>query len=281
MAGSSAKGAEKLLKPGVRPVSTSAPPGKDEGRESSHRHRIGKLKSWLNKPFDPTSSKTPSPPALTAALSIEKDNGDDHARDGLSRLSTNGNKFETSSNARSALGKSILSDGDPGSKTTTGRSISLHDSTGAVPIVELWNEAYEQLRKTDPTLVDKYEAEISLKVSTMVGATVAMSGLGKISRKEQMEVLVRKKLEENENGKWRIPLGHDRIAIRDLAGYVVSIVDWGKEFVGTALESSPYGSIAWAGVCLLLPVSTFSAVRQLTWWTSFRTSLMLSIVSFP
>lgn len=113
----------------------------------------------------------------------------------------------------------------------------------------------------------------------MVGATVAMSGLGKISRKEQMEVLVKKRLEEDENGKWKIPLGDDRIAIRDLAGYVVSIVDWGKEFVGTALESSPYGSIAWAGVCLLLPVSTFSAPRQLTWWTSFRTSLMLSIVS--
>lgn len=120
MAESSAKGAEKLLKPGVRPVSTSAPPGKGEGRESNRRHRIGKFKSWLSKPFDPTSSKTPSPPALTAASSIEKDNGDDHARNGLSRLSTSGDKFETSSNARIGLGKSILSDGDPESKKTTG-----------------------------------------------------------------------------------------------------------------------------------------------------------------
>lgn len=128
------------------------------------------------------------------------------------------------------------------------------------PIAELWNNAYEQLREKEFKLIEKYEAEISFHVSTMVGSSVAISGLGKVRRRVQMEVLVKKKLEEDENGKWRIPLGHDHMAIRDLAGYVVSIVDWGKDFVGTALESSPYGSIAWAGVCLLLPVSTFPLV---------------------
>lgn len=125
-----------------------------------------------------------------------------------------------------------------------------------VPIAELWNHAYEQLREKEPKLIEKYETEISLHVSTIVGRTVAISGLSKVPRREQMALLVKQKLEEDEAGKWRIPLGDDRIAIRDLAGYVVSIVDWGKDFVGTALESSPYGSIAWAGVCLLLPVST-------------------------
>lgn len=89
----------------------------------------------------------------------------------------------------------------------------------------------------------------------MAGATVAMSGLGRVQRREQMGVLVKQKLQQDEEGKWRIPLGDDRIAIRDLTAHVVSVVDWGKEFVSAALESSPYGSIAWAGVCLLLPVS--------------------------
>lgn len=60
--------------------------------------------------------------------------------------------------------------------------------------------------------------------------------------------------------KWRIPFGDDRImriAIRDFAENVVCIIGWGEDFVGTVLEASPYGSIAWAGVCLLLPLSTF------------------------
>lgn len=70
-----------------------------------------------------------------------------------------------------------------------------------------------------------------------------------------MDGLVKRKLAEDEKGKWMIPFGDDRIAIRELAGSVVSIIDWGQSFVGEALQSSPYGSLAWTGVCLLLPVS--------------------------
>lgn len=135
------------------------------------------------------------------------------------------------------------------------------DCEAVVPIAELWNHAYEQLREKEPKLIEKYEAQISLHVPTTVGVTVAISGMGKVQRREQMELILKQKLEEAEDGKWRIPLGDHGIAIRDLATYVVSIVDWGKEFVSTALESSPYGSIAWAGVCLLLPVSIFLANR--------------------
>lgn len=144
------------------------------------------------------------------------------------------------------------------------------DHEAVVPITELWNNAYEQLQREEPKLIEKYEAEISLHVSTMVGSTVAISGLGKVQRREQMQVLVKQKLDEDEDGKWTIPLGDDRIAIRELAGRVVSIVDWGKEFVGAALESSPYGSIAWAGVCLLLPVSTSSVMWGSNWCSSSR-----------
>lgn len=85
-----------------------------------------------------------------------------------------------------------------------------------------------------PKLIEKYEEEISLHVSQMVGSTVAISGLGKVRRREQMEVHVKQKLKEDEDGKWRIPLGQDRIAIRDLGGYVVGIVDWGEDFISTA-----------------------------------------------
>lgn len=41
---------------------------------------------------------------------------------------------------------------------------------------------------------------------------------------------------------------------KDLVEPVMSVVGWAKDYAGGALEASVYGSIAWAGVCLLLPV---------------------------
>ncbi len=43
--------------------------------------------------------------------------------------------------------------------------------------------------------------------------------------------------------------------VQNFLGPTVDIIQRAKEFVGRALEPSPYGSIAWAGVCVLLPVS--------------------------
>ena len=122
-------------------------------------------------------------------------------------------------------------------------------------ISELWNQAYEALRETDPKLVLRYEECLSSTMSTMVGMTVTFSGIGKLQRQQQMEALLRKKIEEDKERNWSIPFGNDRIAVRDLAEPVVGIIDWVQGFVADALKSSPYGSIAWAGVCLLLPVS--------------------------
>lgn len=132
------------------------------------------------------------------------------------------------------------------------------DTKIVTPIAELWNQAYEELRDKERKLINNYEKEINSSLSILVGQTVILSGVDKVSRRLQMEELVRRKLADDENGKWAIPLGDDRIAIRDLAGSVASIIDWGKSFVGEALQFSPYGSLAWAGVCLLLPVSFFS-----------------------
>lgn len=41
---------------------------------------------------------------------------------------------------------------------------------------------------------------------------------------------------------------------------VIGVVEWAKDYVGSALEPSPPASIAWAGVCLLLPVGSTSSL---------------------
>lgn len=264
----------------------NAAAGRARGTQrSSHggrRHRSERFKPRLKNPVVPTSLlvKPPNMSGLnTATVSAEKVDGDggDHKRmreDGLaSTVLAVEKKPGYGAVAGGGSGTAQASRSVPHSESASAGATG--DCEGAISIAELWNQAYEQLREIDPKLIKKYEDEISLHVSTMVGTTVAISGLGKVRRREQMELLVKQKLNEDEDGKWRIPLGHDRIAIRDLAGYVVSIVDWGKEFVGKALESSPYGSLAWAGVCLLLPVSTFSVVWGLTWCASSRTLFLV------
>ncbi|MCJ1231473.1 hypothetical protein MMC12_008150, partial [Toensbergia leucococca] len=127
------------------------------------------------------------------------------------------------------------------------------DPQTSFPIAELWNHAYEELRRKDSKLIEKYENQLSLSVSVMAGRTVTISDLGKVRRRDEMDELVKRKLEDDEKGKWRLPFGDDRIAIRDMTEAVVNIVAWAQEFVGDALEASPYGSLAWVGVCLLLP----------------------------
>ena len=239
MGESSGREEEKLPKPGGKSISTSIAAGK-EG--TGPRHRRERLKSWFRKSFDPASLETPSTSTSNARLPANEN-----------EVLASGKKHEASSGSSKVQASHSSTPCTEIPFSGTGR-----DPEAMIPVAELWNHAYEQLREKEPRLIEKYEAEISFRVSTMVVITVAISGLGKVDRRQQMEVLVKHKLKEDEDGRWRIPLGDDRIAIRDLAGHVVSIIDWGKQFVGAALESSPYGSIAWAGVCLLLPVSTFS-----------------------
>lgn len=241
MAEPSARGEANPPKSGGKSISTGAGP----------KNRRERFKSWLKNPINPASLQTPSTSSLKATFSPEKDVVDERNALGPSTTgSSSGKNPEASSGAGCCPSQAQASQSSmPG----TGQ-----DCEPVVAIAELWNHAYEQLREREPKLIEKYEAQISLRVSTAVGVTIAISGMGKVQRREQMELILKQKLKEAEDEKWRISFGDHGIAVRDLTRYVVSIVAWGKEYVSTALESSPYGSIAWAGVCLLLPVSMFS-----------------------
>lgn len=133
------------------------------------------------------------------------------------------------------------------------------------PIAELWDEAYDELSKKDKSLVADYEAQLSMSLVGAVAlagqaSAMAFSGLGKIQRRQQMEFLLDQKIKEIDEGKWKLKFKDHELMVKDLVERVVGVIDWAKHFVGTALQASPYGSIAWAGVCVLLPVSiTFAA----------------------
>ena len=85
-----------------------------------------------------------------------------------------------------------------------------------------------------------------------------------------MKALLDQKIKAIEEGKWKMKFKDNEFAVMDLVEPVVKVIGWAKEFVGSAIEPLPPGSIAWAGVCLLLPVSATSTVFDhytvLTYW---------------
>lgn len=118
-------------------------------------------------------------------------------------------------------------------------------------IFELWNEAYEDLRAKQTVLITQYEQELA-KISM-----VSIVNSCKEERCGQMVAVLKQKLGEMEDKRWKHNfMGHE-LKVKDLVEPVVGVLEWANDHVATALSSNPYGSLAWAGVGLLLPVSLF------------------------
>ncbi|KAH8657321.1 hypothetical protein BGZ61DRAFT_404246 [Ilyonectria robusta] len=118
------------------------------------------------------------------------------------------------------------------------------------PISSLWDEAFDGLESNSATkeLMNAYE---SLIAKSNKGQNVPKE---RGSRRDQLDVFVEEKTDEIEKGSWKIRFKDHEFLVKDLVEPVVSIVDWGKEYVGQAVKVSTPASLAWAGVCLLLPL---------------------------
>jgi hypothetical protein len=119
------------------------------------------------------------------------------------------------------------------------------------PITTLWDEAYTGLAKAPATskLIADYEL-IGFKSTGLDKAPEKVE-----ERKKHLEKLIKGKTDEIEKDTWKLEFVGFEFKVRDLVKPVVSIIQWGKDYVGDAVQASPPASVAWAGVCLLLPVS--------------------------
>ncbi|KAK3395214.1 hypothetical protein B0H63DRAFT_427281 [Podospora didyma] len=117
-------------------------------------------------------------------------------------------------------------------------------------ISALWDEVYDELAE------DKATAEIIADYEQALTKSTPFMQLSRErdKRREQLEKLVEKKTREVEEGTWKIGFKGREFAVKDLVKPVVSIIEWGKDYGGEAVQVSPPASIAWAGVCLLLPL---------------------------
>ena len=115
------------------------------------------------------------------------------------------------------------------------------------PIKELWNEAYEELKEKEESIIKDYEAAMSERGAPKVP----------VGRKEQMAALVVKKVAEAKKNTWKLRYGDNdnEVVLKDLAEPIVKLISDAEKFVNGLVSANPYASIAWAGVSLLLPVS--------------------------
>lgn len=120
-----------------------------------------------------------------------------------------------------------------------------------VPIRELWNIAYDRLRKEDEQLIKNYEAKIQKNLGASIGHAID----SKISMRDQMDIVLRNKMDEVNQNTWKLRFGSSDVQVKDFAQPILGVVSWANEYIAGALTPNPCASMAWAGVSLLLPVS--------------------------
>jgi hypothetical protein len=70
-------------------------------------------------------------------------------------------------------------------------------------------------------------------------------------RKERLVSLATKKLKVADDSSW---LNAFDPSLRDHVNRIIRVVIAAKDFVSTAVSAEPHAALAWAGVCVLLPV---------------------------
>jgi hypothetical protein len=190
---------------------------------------------------------------------------------------TNTPAVRSSIHLRDTTASPVMTDGSAANiklSTTAPPSVTV-DSAMAVPISELWNEAWDDLKTKNAALVKEYEEHIEKATSryaqshvtmsvmrTTNQSVVAFSGLGKLQRAQEMRGLLENRIKELEQGQWKVGFGENQFTVKEFIKPVVGFIDQSKDYIATAAEASPYASLAWAGVSLLLPVSSSSVARH-------------------
>ena len=91
--------------------------------------------------------------------------------------------------------------------------------------------------------------------------SISLASIGSLRRQEELSAVVASRLKTIEDGQKSFELAGRSIAIHEQMDMVVKTIFGVKDFVSSAASAEPHAALAWAGVCVLLPViSTLRAV---------------------
>ncbi|KAJ5806268.1 uncharacterized protein N7503_003870 [Penicillium pulvis] len=120
---------------------------------------------------------------------------------------------------------------------------------------DLWDEAYAILSVEDPELIGKYE---NILLTQMKGKGDSsqnhLAPVGSYKREEQLRQIAKSKVEEIDLAQWQVKIGNHSVDVSGQFNKVVKIVVAAKDFVSSAVSAEPHAALAWAGVCLFLPL---------------------------
>ncbi|KAK3385847.1 hypothetical protein B0H63DRAFT_188229 [Podospora didyma] len=98
----------------------------------------------------------------------------------------------------------------------------------------LWDRAYDILRKEDRNLVDDYETLLQRGTEEMDKG---------LSRQARLDAIL-------ERGVQRM----EKTVLENQIAEASKLVLWAKDWIGEAVTAAPEAAVAWAGVCLVLPL---------------------------
>ncbi|KJZ70854.1 hypothetical protein HIM_09768 [Hirsutella minnesotensis 3608] len=123
----------------------------------------------------------------------------------------------------------------------------------------LWDRAYDNLRKKEPQLVEQYGKLLSKELVRKAEGSLdeADDQIGNANlqeRRVQLDTIIKHGLDRVDEKKIKYQIAGHEFVLQDQIAQTAELVVWTKAWIDEAVKASPEASLAWAGVCLILPI---------------------------
>lgn len=119
-----------------------------------------------------------------------------------------------------------------------------------VPSRDLWDEAYAAFRRANSQLAEQYEESV-MRIDQ---EDTRLAPVGSLARQAQLSAIITKRLDSIEKDQYGFTVAGRRVELHEQSDKIVRIVMFAKDFVSSAISTEPHAALAWAGVCVLLPL---------------------------
>ncbi|KAL7785777.1 ankyrin repeat-containing domain protein [Trichoderma afarasin] len=135
----------------------------------------------------------------------------------------------------------------PASDTAT---LSPDDEYQITPIVELWNSAYEKLRKENKELINGYEAKLHESPATALDPVPDT----KENRQKWMSQILRQKMEQIQKDAWKFMFLGSEIRPAETVESVLRVIKMANDSITATIVPNSCVSLAWTGISVLLSI---------------------------
>ncbi|KAF7586258.1 hypothetical protein BBP40_009184 [Aspergillus hancockii] len=111
----------------------------------------------------------------------------------------------------------------------------------------LWTEAYGEIEKDDPKLINAYQTALFREYPPEQGSSPTDT-----NREGHMRALIEHQLHRIQQSRLKITVAGKEIVAKEQARHAIHAILSVKDLITTAVSSEPHAALAWAGVLILL-----------------------------